>query len=103
MSCSMSAPISTSFSAVVRDHALHRIDLLKIDVEGVELDILRSIEAEDWPKVRQVAVEVHDIDGRLEQARELLAGVGFSQLAVVRPQAANLFQHSTRMLYARRS
>ena len=93
----------TSFSEVMRQHRLERVDLLKIDVEGVELDILRSVEAEHWPKIRQVAVELHDIDGRLEQARALLASAGFDRVVSVGPPVHDLFQLSFRMLYARRS
>ena len=41
-------------SDLIRDHALARIDLLKIDVEGAELDVLRGIAPEHWALIRQV-------------------------------------------------
>ncbi|HQC96507.1 MAG TPA: amino acid adenylation domain-containing protein [Aquabacterium sp.] len=64
-------------SDVIDEHAVERIDLLKIDVEKSELDVLEGIRAEHWPRVRQVVVEVHDIEGRLRRISELLAGQGF--------------------------
>ncbi|CAM9464824.1 unnamed protein product [Scytosiphon promiscuus] len=48
------------------------VDLLKVDVEGDELAVLHGIDDEDWPKIRQVALEVHDVDGRLAATVDLL-------------------------------
>ena len=52
-------------SPLVRELGIERIDLLKVDVEKSELLVLDGIAEEDWPKIRQVVVEVH--------SRELLA------------------------------
>eukprot|EP00752_Nemacystus_decipiens_P015141 g13488.t1 len=54
-----------------------RIDLLKIDVEGSELDVLLGIDEQDWPKIRQVVAEVHPVGDRLPRACELLRDHGF--------------------------
>ena len=64
-------------SDVIDEHGIERIDLLKIDVEKSELDVMEGIRAEHWPRVRQVVVEVHDIEGRLRRIAELLASQGF--------------------------
>ena len=53
-------------SELIARHALRRIDLLKVDVEGDELLVLRGVGADDWPKVQQVAVEEYDVHGRLD-------------------------------------
>jgi FkbM family methyltransferase len=53
------------------------IDLLKIDVEGAELDVLRGIADVEWPLIAQVVVEVQDIDGRLDDVLGLLGAWGF--------------------------
>lgn len=50
-----------TLSEVIAEHQLDRIDLLKVDVERAEMDILQSIPAPDWSKVRQAIVEVHDV------------------------------------------
>jgi FkbM family methyltransferase len=71
-------PVRT-VSDVVREYALPRIDLLKVDVERGELDVLAGIDAEDWPRIRQVAVEVHDLDhGRVAGIAALLRKHGFT-------------------------
>jgi FkbM family methyltransferase len=64
-------------SAVIREEGVERIDFLKIDVQKAELDVLRGIEEEDWPRIRQIAMEVHDLDGRLARVARLLAERGF--------------------------
>ncbi|HWS56835.1 MAG TPA: amino acid adenylation domain-containing protein, partial [Pyrinomonadaceae bacterium] len=64
-------------SDVIGEHRLDSIDLLKIDVEKSELDVLRGVDEGDWPKIRQIVMEVHDTGGRLSQVRALLEGRGF--------------------------
>ncbi|HEV7396997.1 MAG TPA: amino acid adenylation domain-containing protein, partial [Pyrinomonadaceae bacterium] len=66
-----------TISTIIKEHRLERIDLLKIDVEKGEFEVLAGIEAEDWPKIKQLIVEVHDLDGRLEQIKTLLVEHGF--------------------------
>jgi amino acid adenylation domain-containing protein/FkbM family methyltransferase len=63
-------------SGVMREEGVERIDLLKVDVEKSELEVLAGIEAADWPKIRQVAMEVHD-EERLGRVRALLEEKGF--------------------------
>ena len=50
------------------------MDLLKIDVERAELEVLQGVEEADWPKVQQVVLEVHDVEGRLGAVQTLLQG-----------------------------
>ncbi len=88
-----------TLSAVLREERVERIDLLKVDVEKSELAVLRGIAAGDWPKIRQVVVEVRDRDGRLGEVTDLLAAHGFT-IEVEQDQAiaaAGLFN-----VYARR-
>src|SRR5436305_4176844 len=67
-----------TLSEVLRENQVEWIDLLKIDVEKSELDVLRGIAEEDWSRIGQIVIEVHDLDGRLETVRSLLEGKGFS-------------------------
>jgi FkbM family methyltransferase len=60
-------PMKT-LSEVIREEGVGRIDLLKIDVEGSELDVLRGIDEDDWGKIKQLVMEVH--------SAELLTQVG---------------------------
>lgn len=59
-------------SDVIRENKLKQIDLLKIDVEKSEMDVLLGIKGEDWAKIKQVVIEVHNIDNRLEIIKDLL-------------------------------
>ncbi len=67
-----------TLSEVMRAERVERIDLLKVDVEKSELSVLQGIEPADWPKVRQVVVEVRDSGGRLAEVTGLLAAHGFA-------------------------
>ncbi|WP_437926833.1 amino acid adenylation domain-containing protein [Sorangium sp. So ce291] len=64
-------------SDVIREHGVERIDLLKIDAEKSELDIIGGIDPDDWRKIEQIVLEVHDIDGRLQQITALLRAHGY--------------------------
>jgi len=87
----------TTLSEVIRERKVDRIDLLKLDVEKSELDILEGIDEEDWPKIRQIVIEVHDLDGRLQTIRELLASKGFNTVSEQDPLAVGSGIHT---LYA---
>ena len=59
-------------SSVIEQEKVKKIDLLKIDVELAELDVLKGIDDQDWPKIEAVVIEVHDVDGRLDEIKSLL-------------------------------
>ncbi|WKB55699.1 non-ribosomal peptide synthetase [Eleftheria terrae] len=67
----------STLSTVIREQAVERIDLLKIDVENAEYEVLLGLQPADWRKVRQVVMEVHDVDSRLYKVVRLLRGQGF--------------------------
>lgn len=69
-------------SEIIREHNIERIDLLKVDAEKSEFDVLLGIEEEDWSKIHQVVVEVHDLDNRVEKITTLLKQHGLSQITV---------------------
>jgi hypothetical protein len=54
------------------------VDLVKIDVEGAEEEVLRGIADADWPRIRQLVIEVHDADGRRDRLAAGLAGRGYT-------------------------
>ena len=70
-----------TLSDVIREEGIEQIDLLKIDVEKSELDVLAGLEDEDWKKVRQIVMEVHDVGGLREQVTALLEKRGFEVVA----------------------
>jgi FkbM family methyltransferase len=74
-------------SEVVQQHAAgHRIDLLSVDCEGLDLSVLESL---DWTLTRPVAVIVEDFEqfdvnkepGGVSQIRRFLARQDYAQVA----------------------
>jgi FkbM family methyltransferase len=71
-----------SLSEIIRVHPVQQIDLLKLDVEGSELDVLLGIESQDWHKIQQIVVEVHNQSQRIDQITALLKQQGFSKITI---------------------
>ncbi len=90
----------TTVSAIMHSHALERIDLLKIDAEYAEWDILQGIEDRHWSKIKQVVIELHDIDDRLQKTRSLLQLQGFVNITAT--QQDNMTNTNIYQLYASR-
>jgi FkbM family methyltransferase len=68
-----------TLSDAIREHHVNRIDLLKIDVEGAELDVLRGIEESHWPLIRQISMETTRAQKPLIRSR--LSQAGFTHIA----------------------
>ncbi|WP_165977707.1 FkbM family methyltransferase [Nonomuraea diastatica] len=56
---------------------LAHVDLLKVDVEGAELEVLRGIADDQWDRIDNVVMEVQDLHGRMAEIKELLEARGF--------------------------
>ena len=67
-----------TLSDIISDERVGVIDFLKVDVQKSELDVLRGIADDDWPKIRQIVIEVHDFDGRLSEIRGMLEARGYA-------------------------
>lgn len=74
----VSAQLRT-LSDVIAEEGIERIGLLKINVEKSELDVLRGIRPDDWPKIRQLVIEV-DRGEHLEPITALLESHGYDVL-----------------------
>jgi FkbM family methyltransferase len=70
-------PLRT-LSDVIREQGVARIDLLKVDVEKSEMDVLAGLAEEDWGKVEQAVLEVHDLGDRLQEVSALFRSHGFT-------------------------
>jgi FkbM family methyltransferase len=95
------ARLETLDDVVARD-GLTRIDLLKIDVEGPELDVLRGIGADTWPLVKQVVMETHDRDGRLAEIESILRANGLVDIRSIRQTTIDNGLESILLLASRR-
>ncbi|HEU4325264.1 MAG TPA: amino acid adenylation domain-containing protein [Roseiflexaceae bacterium] len=89
----------TTLSAIIDEQDIARIDLLKIDVEKSELDILRGIREEHWPRIAQIVIEAHDVDGQLGRLQDLLQQRGY---AVTVEQSRFIQGTNLANVYARR-
>jgi iturin family lipopeptide synthetase A len=68
-----------TLSSVIAEEGIDQIDLLKINVEKSELDVLLGLHAGDWPKIRQIVIEV-DQRENLVPIGSLLEQHGFEYL-----------------------
>jgi len=82
--CSNEQTLSTvtgiSLGQLFRDHALERVDLLKIDCEGGEYAILESAPSDVLSRIRNIVFEYHEIDGwwaKLDSVKQRLRRQGY--------------------------
>jgi FkbM family methyltransferase len=87
-------------SAIIEEEQIERLDLLKINVERSEADVLAGIEDMHWERIRQIVIELEDVDGRLNQITTLLKVKGYN---VVAEQDAELGGTGLYNVYATRS
>ncbi len=66
-----------TLSEVIKENNIEKIDLLKIDVEKSEMDVLMGIHNHDWAKIKQIVIEVHEINGEIDKITELLNQNGY--------------------------
>ena len=71
-----------TLSQIIAEESIARVDFLKVDVEGAELKVLGGVAPADWPKIQALAVEVGDVDDRVESLRRMLEDAGFSRIEV---------------------
>ncbi|MDQ1354318.1 MAG: FkbM family methyltransferase, partial [Acidobacteriota bacterium] len=68
-----------TISRVIAEEKIQAIDLLKIDAERSELKILQGIDSQDWSKIKQIVMEIHDLQGLvLEEIKNLLDERGYA-------------------------
>jgi len=86
-SATVTAQLRT-LSSVIAEEGIERIDLLKVNVEKSELDVLLGIDPADWPRIRQLVVEV-DQRENLAPIADLLERQGFEFLVEQDPLLRN--------------
>ncbi len=79
-------------SHIMEEHGVATVNFLKIDCEGGEYEVMRSLDARHWARIERVVVEYHDC-GRDRNHRELikiLRSNGF-EAEIDRPFLGRLF------------
>ncbi|MDP9698979.1 MULTISPECIES: FkbM family methyltransferase [Paenibacillus] len=66
-----------TMASVLGEHPIKIIDLLKIDAQKSEWEILRGIPDEAWPKIRQVVMEIHDLNNRVSEIEKFLGDLNY--------------------------
>lgn len=91
-----------SIERIVLAREVPRIDLLKIDVEGAELDVLSGIGAV-WPRVARVVLETDRRRGREREVIELLEAHGLRVSSCRPPRVATEGDRSLVVICASRA
>ena len=79
-----------TLSDFLGQNRIDRVDLLKIDAERSEQPILGGLADDDWPKIRQMVVEVHEGDDATRAMVDLLKRRGFRAAAEPNPTFSSL-------------
>ena len=67
----------TSLGNFIEKNGINHIDFIKIDVEGAEFDVVKSIKPGQFPMIKQICIEVHNIDNRVEHLDAYLQEQGY--------------------------
>jgi FkbM family methyltransferase len=78
----------TTLSAVIEEHNVEKINLLKVDVEGCEELVLDGIEEKDWGKIKQITLEVEDF-AAVKRVTKRLQAKGFQVKSAETERLAN--------------
>jgi FkbM family methyltransferase len=70
----------TSIARLAREQSIARIDLLKIDVEGAELDVIAGIDDTTWALIGQVVIETEGAE-RAQALTRAIESRGFLVVA----------------------
>jgi FkbM family methyltransferase len=84
-----------TLSGVIARENIHSIGLLKLDAELADWEILNGLKAEDWPRIRQLAMEVH-LESDVGPISHFLRERGFGQVV------AKKLRQGTHCLWARK-
>ena len=70
-----------TLSAVISQENIQAIGLLKLDAELADWEVLNGVKAQDWQRIRQVAMEVH-VESDLAPISQFFSERDFRQVSV---------------------
>ncbi len=91
----------TSLGHFIEKNEMNHIDFIKIDVEGAEFEVIKSIKPTQFPIIQQLCIEVHDINNRVDHLASYLQEQGY----LIQIDRNNIFRkvgYNQHMIYAKR-
>jgi FkbM family methyltransferase len=88
-----------TLSGVVSQENIQSIALLKLDTELADWQILNGVKAQDWQRIRQVAMEVH-VESDLTPLSQFFSERDFSQVSVKKLKGGTAFIWATKKIQA---
>jgi hypothetical protein len=84
-----------TLSGVISQENIQSITLLKLDAELADWQILNGVKAQDWQRIRQVAMEVH-VESHVTQLSRFFSERDFSQVSVKKLKGGTGFIWATK-------
>lgn len=81
-----------TLSQVIHENKIAQIDLLKISAPKSELHILEGINEDDWKKIKQLTIEVYDVNG-IDRIERLLKQNDFRAITEPIPLMEEVVMH----------
>ncbi|CAN5708937.1 hypothetical protein BH09PLA1_BH09PLA1_20420 [soil metagenome] len=83
--CSAHTVEAKTLDDVIVENKIDQINLLKVDIEGAELPMLRSLSSQTLDKIDQITIEFHDFTGAMtrqdvNQTVKRLESAGFRSI-----------------------
>jgi hypothetical protein len=81
----------------LQENKLSAIDLLKVDIEGAEVDLIKSLTDEELMNIKQITLECHDfikelkIENEVKLLKQRLIRLGFGCIVFQYPNKDILF------------
>jgi FkbM family methyltransferase len=82
-------------SGVISQENIQSIALLKLDAELADWQIINGVKAQDWQRIRQVAMEVH-VESDLTLLSQFLSERDFRQVSVKKSKAGTSYIWATK-------
>jgi FkbM family methyltransferase len=92
----------TSLGHFIEKNEINHIDFIKIDVEGAEFDVIKSIKPTQFPMIKQLSIEVHNINNRVDDLAFYLQEQGY-QTQIHRNHLFERLGYNQHMIYAKRT
>jgi FkbM family methyltransferase len=93
-----------TLAALLDQHAIDRVALVKVDIEGAEIELFRNATPSALQRIDQFTVEFHDfldpsLRDEVHEVRRVLRSAGFAELQLSRDSTDVLFVNAARIRF----